>query len=78
MYETATKNSSPEFRFPEQAPYFKFLTILAFNIFWKEKVDVAIVEGKLNKYELFIKIVKYNTPQFRYPFSTYAARKTII
>lgn len=24
--------------------YFKFLTILAFNIFWKENVDVAIIE----------------------------------
>ena len=47
VYETAARNSSPGFKFPEQAPYFKFLTILAFNIFWKEKVDVAIVEGKL-------------------------------
>ena len=47
VYETAAKNSSPEFKFPEQAPYFKFLTIMAFNLFFKEKVDVAIFEGKL-------------------------------
>ena len=46
VYNTSMKNSSPEFKFPEQAPYFKFLTILAFNIFLKEKVDVAIIEGK--------------------------------
>jgi len=44
VYNTSKKNSCPEFRFPEQAPYFKFLTILAFNIFLKEKVDVAIIE----------------------------------
>jgi len=32
--------------YPEEdrPPYFKFLTILAFNIFWKEKLDVAVVE----------------------------------
>ena len=30
----------------DRPAYFKFLTILAFNIFWKEKVDVAIIEGK--------------------------------
>ena len=46
VYNTSMKNSSAEFKFPEQAPYFKFLTILAFNIFLKEKVDVAIIEGK--------------------------------
>ena len=46
MYNTSVKNSSPNFKFPEQAPYFKFLTILAFNIFLKENVDVAIIEGK--------------------------------
>ena len=46
VYNTSIKNSSPNFKFPEQAPYFKFLTILAFNIFLKEKVDVAIIEGK--------------------------------
>jgi len=28
----------------DRPPYFKFLTILAFNIFWREGVDVAIVE----------------------------------
>ena len=28
----------------DRPPYFKFLTLLAFNIFWKEKVDVAIIE----------------------------------
>ena len=28
----------------DRPPYFKFLTILAFNIFWKEGVDVAIME----------------------------------
>ena len=28
----------------DRPPYFKFLTILAFNIFWREKVDVAIIE----------------------------------
>ena len=48
VYDTSVNNSSPEFKFPEQAPYFKFLTILAFNIFWKEKVDVAIIEGKFS------------------------------
>ena len=25
-------------------PYFKFLTVMAFNVFLAEKVDVAIVE----------------------------------
>ena len=48
VYNTSKKNSSPDFKFPEQAPYFKFLTILAFNIFLKEKVDVAIIEGNLS------------------------------
>jgi folylpolyglutamate synthase/dihydropteroate synthase len=33
--------------YTDRPAYFKFLTILAFNIFWKEKVDVAIIEGKL-------------------------------
>jgi len=28
----------------DRPPYFKFLTILAFNIFWRERVDVAIIE----------------------------------
>jgi len=28
----------------DRPPYFKFLTILAFNIFWREGVDVAIIE----------------------------------
>ena len=28
----------------DRPPYFKFLTLLAFNIFWKEKVDVAVIE----------------------------------
>eukprot|EP00092_Neocalanus_flemingeri_P039637 GFUD01043167.1.p1 GENE.GFUD01043167.1~~GFUD01043167.1.p1 ORF type:complete len:537 (+),score=171.68 GFUD01043167.1:268-1878(+) len=28
----------------DRPPYFKFLTILAFNIFWREGVDVAVVE----------------------------------
>jgi hypothetical protein len=28
----------------DRPPYFKFMTILAFNIFWREGVDVAIVE----------------------------------
>lgn len=28
----------------DRPPYFKFLTILAFNIFWAEAVDVAIIE----------------------------------
>ena len=48
VYDTSKKNSSEEFKFPEQAPYFKFLTILAFNIFLKEKVDVAIIEGEFS------------------------------
>jgi folylpolyglutamate synthase len=25
-------------------PYFKFLTVMAFNVFIKEKVDVAVIE----------------------------------
>ena len=54
VYNTSKKNSCPEFRFPEQAPYFKFLTILAFNIFLKEKVDVAIIEGKYSAKYLYI------------------------
>ena len=29
---------------PEKPAYFKFLTVLAFNIFVKEKVDVAVIE----------------------------------
>jgi len=28
----------------DRPPYFQFLTILAFNIFWREKVEVAIIE----------------------------------
>jgi len=28
----------------DRPPYFKFLTILAYNIFWREGVDVAVVE----------------------------------
>jgi len=28
----------------DRPPYFKFLTILAFNIFWREGVDVAVIE----------------------------------
>jgi folylpolyglutamate synthase len=28
----------------DRPPYFKFLTILAFNIFWRERVQVAVVE----------------------------------
>ena len=54
MYNTSKKNSCPEFRFPEQAPYFKFLTILAFNIFLKEEVDVAIIEGNYSAKYLYI------------------------
>lgn len=30
--------------FDDRPPYFKFMTILAFNMFWREGVDVAIVE----------------------------------
>ncbi len=32
-------------KYADRPAYFKFLTIMAFNIFWKEKVDVAIIEG---------------------------------
>jgi folylpolyglutamate synthase len=28
----------------DMPPYFKFLTVMAFNVFLSEKVDVAIVE----------------------------------
>jgi len=40
VYDKVCKGREDE----DRPPYFKFLTILAFNIFWKEKVDVAIVE----------------------------------
>ena len=60
VYNTSKKNSCPEFRFPEQAPYFKFLTILAFNIFLKEKVDVAIIEGNYSAiYSYMISNMRY-------------------
>ena len=32
--------------YADRPAYFKFLTILAFNIFLEQKVDVAIIEGK--------------------------------
>jgi len=28
----------------DMPPYFKFLTVMAFNVFIKEKVDVAVIE----------------------------------
>ena len=47
VYETASKNSSTDFKFPGEAIFFEFMTILVFNVFYKEKVDVAIIEGKI-------------------------------
>ena len=40
MYDKVCKDRDEE----DRPPYFKFLTILAFNIFWRENVDVAIIE----------------------------------
>ena len=40
MFDKVCKGYSEE----DRPPYFKFLTILAFNIFFKEDVDVAIIE----------------------------------
>lgn len=42
VYDKVITDNPAEYR----PPYFKFLTTLAFNIFWREKVDVAIIEGK--------------------------------
>jgi len=40
VYDKVCKDRDEE----DRPPYFKFLTILAFNIFWRENVDVAIIE----------------------------------
>ena len=40
VYDKVCKGKAEE----DRPPYFKFLTILAFNIFFREQVDVAVIE----------------------------------
>ena len=40
VYDKVCKGKEEE----DRPPYFKFLTILAFNIFFREQVDVAVIE----------------------------------
>ena len=40
VYDKVCKGKEEE----DRPPYFKFLTILAFNIFFQEQVDVAVIE----------------------------------